>query len=132
MKANGILGMMAAVNELFGGRYFWITSVTTPMAIDTATAPGNDRRRAATTAAKAAAIRVVIPTVVRPLVGATRIPANPAKVALTAQTPSATRPGLAPESEAIASESTIARTLRPTSVRRRTAVPPTTTKSRKP
>src|SRR5579872_1183755 len=113
MNPNGMLGMIAAVNELLAGRYFWMTSVTTPMARDTPTAPGSERRRAATTAAKAAAINVVIPAVFRPLVGATRMPASPARVALTAHTPSPTRPGLVPDSDAIASESTIALTRRP-------------------
>ncbi len=132
MNTNGIDGMMAAVKELFGGRYFWITSVTTPIASDAAITPGNDRSRATTMAAKAAAIRVVIPAVSKPLVGATRIPASPASVALIAHTPSDIRPGLVPDSEAMASESTVARTFRPTSVKRSTNVPTTSTKSRKP
>src|SRR3954447_25536508 len=132
MNANGMLGMIAAVKELLGGRYFWITSVTTPIASAAATAPVRDVRRATTTAAKAAAINVVIPVVVRPAVGATSTPARPARVALTAQTPSDTRLGLVPDSDVIASESTIARTRRPTSVKRSTARPKPTTKIRKP
>ncbi len=110
MKAKGMLGMMAAVNELDGGRYSWTTSVTTPMAREIRTAPTSERSRAATTAAKAAAISVAIPIVVNPLVGATRMPASPASMALTAQTPTAIRPGLVPDSEVIDSESTLART----------------------
>ncbi len=132
MNPNGMLGMIAAVNELLAGRYFWMTSVTTPMARDTTTAPASERRRAATTAANAAAIRVVMPSVVNPLVGATRMPAKPASVALTAHTPSDTRPGCVPDSEVIASESTMARTRRPTSVKRSTTVPTIRMKSRKP
>ena len=110
MNPNGMLGMIAAVKELLGGRYSCTTSVTTPMASEMATTPVNERRRAATTAAKAAAIRVAMPTGVRPLVGATRMPASPANMVLTAHTPTATRPGFVPESEVIASESTLART----------------------
>ena len=132
MKAKGMLGMTAAVNELLAGRYSWITSVTTPMASAMTTAPVSDRRRALTTAANAAAIRVVIPMVVRPLVGATRMPATPASIELIAQTPSATRPGLTPEREAIASESTVLRTHSPTSLKRSTKVPATRTNSKKP
>ena len=64
------------------------------MASEMATAPPSERRRAATTAAKAAAIRVAIPSGVSPLVGATRMPASPASMALTAHTPTATRPGI--------------------------------------
>src|SRR5579883_2916893 len=110
MNPKGMLGMMAAVNELSGGRYFWTTSVTTPMASDTATTATSERRRTATTAAKAAAIKADIPAVVRPVLGATRMPANPAIIVLAAHTPRATRPGFLPDSEVIASESTLART----------------------
>ena len=129
---NLLLGIMAAVSELLAGRYFWITSVTTPIASDAATARGRDRSRAATTAAKDAAMSVVMPSVVSPLVGATRTPARPARPALTAHTPRDTRPGWVPDSDVIASESTIARTRKPTSVKRSTTVPTTSTKRRKP
>ena len=132
MNPNGMLGMIAAVNELPGGRYSCTTSVTTPMASEMSTAPASERRRAATTAAKAAAISVAIPTGVRPLVGATRMPASPASMVLTAQTPTATRPGLVPDSEVIDSESTLARTYSPTRVNLRRSVPARTTKSTKP
>jgi hypothetical protein len=132
MKANGMLGMIAAVKELFGGRYFWMTSVTTPIANAAAIAPASDVSRATTTAAKAAAISVVIPDADNVLVGATRMPARPASVALTAQTPTDTRFGLVPDSEVIASESTMARTRRPTSVKRSTAVPASRMKIRNP
>src|SRR6516164_2188524 len=99
MKANGILGMMAAVKELFGGKYFWMTSVAMPMRSATATAPGRERSRAATTAANAAAISVVMPVVFRPVVGATSTPARPARPALTAHTPTEIRPELVPDSD---------------------------------
>ena len=132
MKANGMLGMMAAVKSLLGGRYFWMTSVTTPIAKAAATAPASDVRRATTTAANAAAIKVVIPTGDKPLVGATSTPASPASVALTAHTPTETRFGLVPDSEVIASESTIARTRKPMSVKRSTAVPAKAMKTRNP
>ena len=130
MKPNGMLGMIAAVKELLGGRYSCTTSVTTPMASEMATAAGRERRRAATTAAKAAAIKVAIPSGVSPLVGATRMPANPASMVLTAHTPTATRPGLVPEIEVIASESTLARTYRPTRVNLRMSVPARTRTTR--
>src|SRR5579871_6067305 len=99
MNANGMLGISAAVNELFGGNHFWMTSVTMPMRKEIPTAPGRERSRAATTAAKAAVMRVVMPAGVRPWDGATRIPARPARVVLTAHTPSATRDGFVPERE---------------------------------
>src|SRR5262245_6002571 len=105
MKANGILGMIAAVKELLGGKNFWMTSVTTPMRSATTTAPGTERSRAATTAAKAAAIKVVMPVVLKPVVGATSMPAKPASPALTAHTPTETRPELVPDSNDRASES---------------------------
>ena len=81
-----------------------------PIASEISTAAVSDRSRAATTAANAAAIKVAMPAGVRPLVGATRMPANPASMVLTAQTPRAIRPGLVPDREVIASESTLART----------------------
>src|SRR6185437_4748934 len=107
MNANGMLGMIAAVNVLLGGRYFWMTSVTMPIARAAATAPGSERSRATTTAAKAAAMSVVMPSGESPSAGATSTPARPASVALTAHTPTDTRLGLVPDSEVIASESTI-------------------------
>src|SRR6516165_8602709 len=97
MNTNGMDGMIAAVNELFAGRYFWITSVTTPMAREAAIAPGNERRRAATTAAKAAAISVDMPSIFRPCEGATRMPAKPVSMVATAHTPTDILPGLVPE-----------------------------------
>ena len=119
MNPKGMLGIIAAVRELPCGSCFRMRSVTTPMASATPTAPARERSRAATTAANAAAIRVVIPVVVNPLVGATRIPARPASVALTTHAPRATRPGFVPDTDAIASESTVARTRRPMLVKRR-------------
>src|SRR3954453_18161978 len=110
MNANGMLGTIAAVKVLSVGRYFWMTSVTTPIARDTPTAIGTDVSRAATTAANAAAMSVVMPETDRPLVGGRRMPASPARAVVTAQTPREMRPGLMADSDAIASESTIART----------------------
>lgn len=49
--------------------------------------------------------------------GASRMPASPASTLLAAHTPIETRPGLMPLSAVIASESTSARTLRPTEVK---------------
>ena len=62
----------------------------------------------------------------RPITGAASTPASPAKNVLTAHTPADTAPGFVPESAVIASESTSARTRRPTSVNRRTSAPITT------
>src|SRR4051794_4891306 len=118
-----MLGTIAADSVLFVGRYFWTTSVTTPMTSDAMTAPGSERSRAATIAAIAADSSAVMPPGDSPFVGATRMPARPASAVLTVHTPSDTRPGLVPDRDAIASESTIARTRRPTSVSRRTTVP---------
>ena len=132
MKMNGMLGMMTAVNELSGGRYFWMTSVTTPMASATAIAPGRERKRAATTAAKAADMSAAIPAMFSSWVGATKIPANPVKAVATAHTPMAIRLALTPEMVVMASESTMARTRRPMSVKRRTKVPAMRMKSTKP
>src|SRR4051794_5891620 len=94
MNAKGMLGTTAAVKVLSVGRYFCTTSVTTPIARETATATGTDVSRAATTAAKAAAMSAVIPATDSPLDGATRIPARAARAVVTAQTPSEMRPGL--------------------------------------
>ena len=52
----------------------------------------------------------------RPMIGAARTPVNPAKNVATAQTPTAMRVGLVPDKSVMAGESTMARTLRPTSV----------------
>ncbi len=68
------------------------------------------------TAAKAAAIRTVKWLASRPMIGAASTPANPAKKVLTAQTPTETASGLVPDRSVMAGESTMARTLRPTSV----------------
>jgi hypothetical protein len=51
------------------------------------------------------------------------MPESPASTIDTTQTPAAMRDGLLPESEVIASESTIARTLSPASVKRRIRKP---------
>ena len=54
------------------------------------------------------------------------MPERPASIVDTTHTPAAIREGLLPDSEVIASESTIARTLRPASVKRRMSAPATT------
>ena len=71
---------------------------------------------AATTAAKDAAIRIVKYLGSSPMIGAASTPAKPAKKVLTAQTPTETAVGLVPERSVMAGESTMARTLSPTSV----------------
>ena len=50
------------------------------------------------------------------MIGAARTPTSPAKNVLTAQTPTEIAVGLVPERSVMAGESTMARTLRPTSV----------------
>ncbi len=50
------------------------------------------------------------------MIGAARTPARPAKKVLTAQTPIEIAAGLVPDRSVIAGESTMALTLRPTSV----------------
>ena len=97
-----------------------------PIRSATVTAMGRLRRRAAITAANAAAISRVNLPASRPITGAARMPERPARKVATTQTPAAMRDGLLPESEVIASESTIARTLRPASVKRRMSAPITT------
>ena len=57
------------------------------------------------------------------MTGAARIPTSPARNIATTHTPAAIRDGLLPDSDVIASESTIARTLRPASVKRSTSAP---------
>ena len=66
------------------------------------------------------------------MTGAARMPARPARNVETTHTPAAMRDGLLPDSEVIASESTIARTLSPASVKRRISAPTTTIASRNP
>ena len=61
-----------------------------------------------------------------PMMGAASTPHRPAKKVLTAQTPTEMVVGLVPERSVIAGESTIALTLRPTSVYRSTAAPTAT------
>ena len=61
--------------------------------------------------------------------GAASTPAKPANKVLTAQTPMEMKFGFVPERSVIAGESTIARTLRPTSVKRRITAPATTVTS---
>ena len=63
------------------------------------------------------------------MMGAASTPHRPAKKVLTAQTPSETVVGLVPERSVIAGESTMALTLRPTSVYRRTTAPTTTVRT---
>src|SRR5258708_6597717 len=111
-----MLVRIALVSELLTGSQSWLTSVMIPMATATPTATGRLRRRAATTAAKADAMSAVMPSGVRPLVGAARTPTRPASAVVTIQTQIEILAGLTPDKEVIASVSTIARTFRPTSV----------------
>ena len=60
------------------------------------------------------------------MTGAARIPDSPARNIETIHTPAAIRDGSLPDSDVIASESTIARTLSPASVKRSTSAPSTT------
>ncbi len=68
------------------------------------------------TAANAAAMSSVYLLESRPMTGAARMPARPASMVEMTHTPAAMREGLEPDSDVIASESTIARTLSPASV----------------
>ena len=61
-----------------------------------------------------------------PMIGAARTPTSPAKKVLTAHTPTEMAFGLVPDRSVIAGESTMARTLSPISVKRRTRPPATT------
>lgn len=67
---------------------------------------GRLRSLAATTAAKLAAMSSVMLLLVNPFVGATRMPARPANIVLTAQTPTDTRFGLTPDNDVSASDPT--------------------------
>ena len=78
------------------------------------------------TAAKAAAVSSVNLPASRPMTGAARIPDKPARNSATTQTPAAMRDGSLPDNDVIASESTMARTLKPASVNRSTSAPSTT------
>ena len=86
------------------------------MSSPTSTATGRLRSLAATTAAKEAAIRSVNWLGSSPMIGAASTPHSPAKKVLTAHTPTEIAVGLVPERSVMAGESTMARTLRPTSV----------------
>ena len=90
--------------------------MATPMSSPTATATGRLRSLAAMTAANDAAISPVKWPMSRPIRGAANTPTSPAKKVLTAHTPSETDVGLVPERSVMAGESTMALTLRPTSV----------------
>ena len=103
-----------------------MSDVATPINSPTPTAMGRFRSRAAMTAAKVAAINRVKLAASRPMMGAANTPARPAKNVLTAQTPTETVVGLVPERSVMAGESTMARTLSPTSVKRSTRAPMTT------
>src|SRR5215212_9382683 len=127
MNRNGTLGTTRLYQLPCGSRYFCSTVVASPMAKATRTATGRLRSLAATTAVNAAAMRKVMVSALTPAVGANRIPASPASVLLTAQTPTDTRAGWTPDRLVNASESTSARTLSPTSVKRMTTVPSTRT-----
>src|SRR3978361_576314 len=99
MTANGIEEMTAEESELLEGRYVWMTSVMMPIAMAPPTATGRLRSRAATTAANADAIRAVMPPTVKPLEGAERTPASPARAVETIHTPTEIRAGFTPDSE---------------------------------
>ncbi len=93
-----------------------MSEVATPISNPIRTATGRLRSLAATTAAKEAAIRIVNWLGSSPMIGAARTPHSPAKKVLTAQTPTEIKVGFVPERSVMAGESTMARTLRPTSV----------------
>ena len=116
VTTNGMLGRTAAVNELLGGNQYCTSAPAIPIPSPTTTATGRFRSLAAITAAKAATIRRVKFPGSSPMIGAERTPVRPARPMLAAQTPTDTAPGLVPESDVIAGESTIARTRRPMSV----------------
>src|SRR5262245_35181660 len=97
-----------------------------PMRTATITAIVTLRMRAAMTAANAADTSNVTVAGSRVTTGAARMPARPARNVATTQTPAATGEGFVPESDVIARESTIARTVSPASVKRRTNAPATT------
>ncbi len=86
------------------------------MSSPTPTAIGRLRIFAAMTAANAAATSSVKLLASSPMMGAARTPVKPAKKTLTAHTPAETKSGLVPERSVMAGESTMALTLRPTSV----------------
>ncbi len=91
--------------------------MATPMSKPTTTATGRFRNLAASTAANDDAISTTVNCVgSRPISGAARTPARPAKKVLTAHTPMEMAAGLDPDRSVMAGESTMARTLRPTSV----------------
>ena len=93
-----------------------MSDVAMPIRRATITATVRLRSRAATTAANDAAMRIVNLSGSSPTIGAASTPARPAKSVLTAQTPTEMKFGFVPERSVMAGESTIARTLRPTSV----------------
>ena len=126
MNTNGMAGTMLAVISLSGGSQYCTRLPTTPISRPMPTAIGRLRSRAAMTAANAAAISSVYLSGSRPMTGAARMPASPASKVETTHTPAAMRDGLLPDSDVIASESTIARTLSPASVKRRMRKPKTT------
>ena len=90
--------------------------MATPIRRPTTTATGRFRSLAATTAANEAAISSVKLSGSSPMMGAASTPASPAKKVLTAQTPTEIAVGLVPDRSVMAGESTMARTLSPTSV----------------
>ncbi len=102
-----------------------MSEVAIPIRNPTATAMGRLRSLAAMTAAKLAATRSVKFPASSPMIGAASTPAKPAKNVLAAHTPTETSPGLVPDRSVMAGESTMARTLRPTSVKWRTTAPTT-------
>ena len=126
-NANGMLGMTLAVTSLSGGRKYWTRLPATPMSSATITAMGRLRRRAAITAANAAAMSRVNLSGVE---ADDRRGEDARRARRGTLPPSTRRPrcveGLLPESDVIASESTIARTLSPASVKRRISAPITT------
>ncbi len=116
MTMKGTASMISAVQALAGGRYRWMSDVATPISSATPTATGRLRSLAAMTAANDAAMRRVKLVASSPMMGAASTPVRPAKNVLTAQTPIEIVLGLVPERSVIAVESTMALTLRPTSV----------------
>ncbi len=123
---KGMASMISPLHWLSDGRYRCASEVAMPIRRPTPTAMGRLRILAAMTAANAAATSTVKLLGSRPMMGAARTPVNPAKKTLTAQTPADTASGFVPERSVMAGESTIALTLSPTSVKRRTTAPITT------
>ncbi len=100
--------------------------MATPIRSPTPTATGKLRSLAATTAANDAEMSRVKLTASSPMIGAASTPVRPARKVLTAHTPMEMAVGLVPDRSVIAVESTMALTLRPTSLYFSASAPATT------